>query len=676
MKRPKDTLIDLRRMIIRICHSKQLLNFVKGIWFFPSILTVLLIILSILQINGSSMGMYHNMLYGDSQSDKALLFGKPQSIRSDEWVVNTQKIISQKNNGFSTVNNNVGNGENETLINDVPTTNWSVIFKPQNLGFLVLPFNNAFSLRWWIMSYLLVLSCYFFVLMMIPRKKLLASLLSLAMLFSPFIQWWYTNGTLGSIYYSLFGAVVFTKLLNLKKRSSACLWSILLAYIAVCFVLILYPPFQIPCALVLIAFAVGYFLNKRKRIDIKILKRNLLYFCGAIILAISTVGLFVYQNYDVIKTVQNTAYPGRRVITSGGFNLEYLLSSNLSPILQSVTRTNAYLNGTTNQSEASNFILLIPFLLLPLIFLAYKKYRKDKKIDFILITSLILLGIMLAWLFIPGLDVLGIITLLRNVPLSRLLIGLGLLNFIIIIEFIKLYTQSEIRFSLKTSIIYALLVFIFYLLLDFHVMLLYPTFIGYKLAVVLAIPIALIVFCIMRKHFKLAALGLLMFALASTFRINPIYKGTAILTETPLSQAIQTIDKTSDKKWVTDSLMTENFAAMNGKKSISSVYSYPQFEIWNNTFKTTNQKNIYNRYAHVSFSFDRDKQASLEPTLSLISGDQFKVSVEPCDNFLKNDNIGFIITTKEFSDGVAPCASLIQSIKYPQLTFYIYGLTF
>lgn len=665
----------MKNIIINLIRSQKLHTFIHGDWFFPAILTFILIILSFLQINGSSIGIYHNILYGDSQADSSLIFGKPQAVRSDEWFVNTQKIISQKNNNYSKINDNIGNGENETLINDVPTTDWSVIFKPQNLGFLVLPFNNAFSLRWWIMSYLLVLSCYFFVLMMIPRKKLLASLLSLAMLFSPFIQWWYAYGTLGSIYYCLFGAVVFTKLLNTKKRSSACLWSILLAYIAVCFVLILYPPFQIPCALVLIAFAVGYFLNKRKRIDIKILKRNLIYFCGSIVLALSIVGLFVYQNYDVIKTVQNTAYPGQRVVTSGGFNLEYLLSSNLSPILQSIARTNTYLGGT-NQSEASNFILLIPFLLLPLIFLAYKKYKKDKKVDFILITTLVLLVIMLAWLFIPGLSALGVVTLLRSVPLQRLLIGLGLLNFIIIIEFIKLYTQSEIRFSLKTSIIYTLLVFIFYLLLDFHIMSLYPNFIGYKLAVVLAIPIALIVFCMMRKHFKLAALGLLMFALASTFHINPIYKGTAILTETPLSQAIQTIGKTSDKTWVTDVYQIKDFASINGEKSLSGVYTYPQLKIWNTTFNTTRQKEIYNRYAHVSFAFDRDKNLTIKPSLLLIWGDRFTVSVEPCDDFLKNNNVGFIITNEEFSNGVAPCASFIQSVVYPKQTFYIYRLSF
>jgi hypothetical protein len=615
------------------------------------------------------------ILYGN-QTDKALVFGKPQAVRGDEWIVNTQKTIAQKNNNFNTVNKNMGDGEDVSLLTDAPVNDWSVIFKPQNLGFFVLPFENAFSLRWWIMSYLLILSSYFFVLVLLPKKRLLASLLSLGFLFSPFFQWWYLYGTLGSVYYCLFGAVVFTKLLQTKQRLQAGLWSILLAYIAVCFILILYPPFQIPCALAMIAFAIGYFLEQRNNIDKKLLYRNLIYFICAIVLSLSIVGIFIYQKWDIFMTIQNTAYPGQRISASGGYDLIHALSSNLSPIFQSITRSNAYLSGATNQSESSNFILLLPFLFIPLLYLSYKKYRKDKKIDYILLSSSILLLIMLAWFFIPGIDVFGKFILLDKVPPSRLLIGLGLLNFIFIVEFVRLYSLLKERLSAMASIVYALLIVVFYLLLDFYLMIKFPGFIDYNFAVILSLPFAIIVVCFMRKYFILALSGLLLFTILSTFHINPIYRGLDDLTITPISQTIKEIGKTSNKKWVSeDGVLFENFATMNGEGSLNGVYLYPQFRIWDKVIPS-NQKDTYNRYAHVNFNFDRNINETVKPSLKLIQADRFDVIIEPCDIFLKQNNVGFLITSKQFVENEAPCATEIKSIVYPSITFFVYRLIF
>jgi hypothetical protein len=117
-----------------VLQSKVLHDFLHGIWLFPAILTLILIILSALQINGSSIGFYHEFFYGNAK-DPALIAGKPQSIRSDEWIVNTQKTIAQKNDNYKGINTNVGNGEDETLIYDAPTKDWSTIFKPHNIGF-------------------------------------------------------------------------------------------------------------------------------------------------------------------------------------------------------------------------------------------------------------------------------------------------------------------------------------------------------------------------------------------------------------------------------------------------------------------------------------------------------------------------------------------------------------
>jgi hypothetical protein len=256
----------------------------KSIWFFPLILTIILVGLSTLQLSGSSIGVYHQLFYG-TEKDNELLLNKPQQIRSDEWGVTSLKTIAQSNNNYEVMNRHVGMGENTTLLADMPNRDWSIIFKPHDIGFLVLPFDNAFALRWWAMSYLLVLSVYFFVCTLLPNKRLLAVLLSLAFLCSPFLQWWYTYGAFASIYYILFGATAFIKMFHSTSRLAEALWACLIAYLAVAFALVLYPPFQIPCALVLAIFLIGYLLDHRVDSEIESLKRKAILLISAVVTA-------------------------------------------------------------------------------------------------------------------------------------------------------------------------------------------------------------------------------------------------------------------------------------------------------------------------------------------------------------------------------------------------------
>lgn len=659
--------------------KEKIVLFIKSIWFFPAILTICLIVLCALNINGSSMGVYNDLFFGNnsSKNDQNLIFGQYKSIRSDEWIMNTQKVISQKNNNYQSINTNIGNGEDETLIIDAPTRDWSVIFKPHDLGFFVMPFETAFSLRWWLMAYFLVISCYLFVLLLLPGKKLLASIISLAFLFSPFLQWWYQYATLGPIYYALFGIVVFANLIKAKNKYIAMSLGLLLSYIAVCFALVLYPPFQIPCGLVLVFFSIGYLLNNLKIINKKTLKRNLIILAVSIIIALGTVGVFVAQHASTVNTIQNTAYPGKRIAKSGGYSVEHLLASNLSPLFQDSKRAPFYQKteiNAVNQSESSNFILIIPFIIIPLLFLSFKKYKKNRQVDYIILSTIALTVIILAWLFIPGLDLLGKITLLDKVPTQRLLIGLGLLNLISLTLFIKEYSESRQKIDFNISIIIALCVFILYLIIDFHTMKNFPEFIGFKYSILLAIPISLIIFFLSRKGFVMSCLILLIFSFLSTFHINPLYQGTSILENNLISQAIKEIGKTSDKKWVSEDIILENFATMNGEPSLTGVYVYPQKDVWNSIAKQ-NESYIYNRYAHVNFNFIRNNNLEA-PYLTLVSSDQFRVSIKPCDKFLKNQNVGFLMTSNPLSKDEAPCATKIKSITFPTATFTIYSLNF
>jgi hypothetical protein len=649
-------------------------KYVTSIWFFPAILTLILIILSVLQINGSSMGVYHSYFYGE-EKDPNLIANQPRYIRSDEWVVNTQKALAQKNNDFKVVNDNVGTGEDISLLSDAPYKDWSVIFKPHNFGFFVLPFDTAFALKWWMLSYFLILSTYFFILTILPDRKLLAILLSLGFLFSPFFQWWYLYGTLGTVYYTLFGLTVFIKLIHSRRISHAVGWGALLAYIGVSFAMILYPPFQIPCVIVAVAFLIGYVFDTKKSLKKLQLRNNLLIALAAVVLASLLVASFLYQKKDVVNAIQNTTYPGHRIIKSGGYDVRHLLSSQLSPLFQSMTKANHYSLpsiGATNQSESSNFILLLPLLIIPAIVIAFWR-RKVRSY-----TIIALLGVSLVytiWLFVPGMDFIGKITQLDKVPHNRALIGIGLLNLLMIVAFIKCYGGMKQKISTARSSVYALLVLVLILFINFNVVQLFPLFISYKTAILLAIPFAIIIFCLMRKYFISAAALLLLFGFLSTCFINPLYFGTQTLSETPVSKAIREVSGSSKKRWVSEQLLVENFASMNGRPSLTGAYLYPQLKLWDQLGQK-DKENLYNRYAHVNFTFDRDEAKTVKPIINSPSPDQFNVYIEPCDGFLKKTNVGYLLTTAKFSSEEAPCLTLAKEVRHPMVIYYIYRVTF
>ena len=241
---------------MKINFKAKLGQFFQSVWLFPVILTLLLLVLTAMKINGSSMGIYQSYFYG-TQKDTNIIAGKPEPIRSDEYLVDTQMTLAQSKVDYDQTNRNIGNGENMSLLLDVPYRSWSELFKPHNLVFFILPVEYAFAFKWWLMGYLLLISCYFFVLSLLPGKRLIAASIAISLLFSAFVQWWYQYVTLGPIYYSLFIATAIIHFLRQKVMLNKILFSLIITYLVICFVLVLYPPFQIPCAITLAGFTVG-----------------------------------------------------------------------------------------------------------------------------------------------------------------------------------------------------------------------------------------------------------------------------------------------------------------------------------------------------------------------------------------------------------------------------------
>lgn len=650
--------------------------FNKSIWVFPTIVLIIFIILVALKINGSSIGVYSSLINSPSEPDSSLIAGKPRTIRSDEWIVTTQMILAQSQESYPSFNQNIGNGQNMNIILDVPTKDWSQLFRPQNHAFFAMPMEYAFAYRWWFMAMVLLLAIYFLSLQFMPGRRLMSSALAVSVLFSAFIQWWYISATLACIAYGALALLLIIKTTEAKTVFQRIIYSSGLAYSLVSFAILLYPPFQIPIALVMLSFLIGYaFKLNNQRLLKKTALRLWPYISAVIAITIALTTLFLYQNREPLVAVQNTSYPGKRIVSSGEFPISHLLSGSLaSQNLRDSRAANYQIvsQGITNQSESSTFIFLA-FFLAPIVVFIYLKKSEHTPL---LIALLVCLTVFICWLFIPGIDIIGSITKLDIVPHNRLVIGLGFLNILLLIIMSAISSKSQKTITTPVAAVLSILCFFATILVHLSIQQSMPEYIGIIKSILLATPVPVMVFLFLKKQFTASFLLLAVFSILSSAPVNPLYRGLGILTENPVSQAVRQYPD-DHSIWAIEDIQLENIATINGRRSLSGVYVYPQLSLWEN-INNTQSMDRYNRYAHASFNIDRDPNKSIQTDFVESGFDQLVVKTEACSLFMQDSKVKYILSSGVIDPRDQTCIKDIDPIhlRGSGITFYIYTLQF
>ena len=645
------------------------LSIYRSIHFFPLICLVLLLGLTACRVSGSSVGLYNQAFYGSENHDPNLLANSPRGVRSDELLHLTPTAVGQVETDMNVINPTIGHGEDVSVVLDAPYHEWSTLFRPQNFAFFVLPLEYAFAFKWWLLAFLLLVSCYYLCILLLPSKRLWAALIAIIVFFSPFVQWWYQTGTLACLFYSFFIALTSILLLRTSSKIRQLLLGAVLAYELIAFALITYPPFQIPCALVTGIFVLGYMLDQRTKFPKTQFWRPIGIIGGAAVVALLVVIIYLKTRADVVALFQHTAYPGQRVVDSGGFSISHFFSNYLMGNLQSNERAAHYF---MNQSEASSFLLLSPFLLIPSLYVVVSSWVKERRIAWSLILINSVLALFLARLFVPHLNSLFNVLQLSAIPHNRLLIGVGLasvLQLIILLRYRASITPLIARLSAAVGFAVSLIAG---LLINQK----YPEFIENTLQIVLLSGVigGIILFILARRD-QIVTWGLVAFALlacASTISVHPLYRGLEPLTSSSLIQAVKNTGKTSDVWAVADSRLLVTIPLAAGKPAITNIYTYPQKELWQPLDPAGQNEAVYNRFAHVILQLQPDTSLMPDATITLGADDYFTVQTTTCAPFLKQAAVKFILTPTPIAD--LKCASLKQTIIYPASTFYIYEL--
>jgi hypothetical protein len=597
---------------------------------------IIFITLVALKINGSSIGMWENIVTSKAGNfNTANIIGKSRAIRTDEWNVQTPYYLSQamNNNFYPVVNYDITlSGENMIESYNAPVMDVSILAKPINWGFLLL--GKDYGLSWyWSMKIILLILLSFEICMIITNKNKAVSLLGAFWIaFTPAVQWWFMQHVGDLVLYLEAIIVSFYYILkNFNNMKLRILFLLLFSLSSIGFVLVLYPPLQVPMAYLCLAFMILIISDFKDKIKFKFI--DILMFIGSIMFIFIVLLHVLMISKDAISSLLNTAYPGKRVSNGGDVPLYYI----------NLFLTNVFLPykdiNFLNDCEASSVFNFLPAIILVMPILLKKHVENLKYGVTFVIFSLLAIYFMIFKInpFIAK------VTLLSYVTGIRIMVVYGLTA-----AYASIWAISVLSMSKYTNKIYAVFCSIFivatyyfsiikspmnkYVSLKYYIMLLIVFFVlNYLLIIgkkILFMPLMFVVI------------------LFAGITVNPIVRGTGSIYNNYLSYKIQGIRKEDQSaEWIDANDETGfmgSFLYANGVRTISGTNFYPDIKKWQKLDPSKKYNKIYNRYEHVNFQIYDGKTK-----FKLIASDSIVVKINAKD--LKKYNIKYILTKEDLT---------------------------
>jgi hypothetical protein len=628
-------------------RASGLPNWVVVSWF-PALVALLGVVLIVFRISGTSSGM--NFLTYGTGVDPRLVWGSPQQIRGDEWLVQQGWVVSQAQQGYPLINGTFPGGMNSTAVMELPTWDWTALLRPHMWGFLLFGLDVGVAWQWWIPGIGLATAAYLLFVTLVPRRPLTGALIATAVFFSPIIQWWYGPNSIWPVAWAMLAIAGTVWLLHDTRRWVRTTWAVVVGWLAATTAIGLYIPFSIPCVLVFVLFFIGTVVQQRpwSKDRLAALSRRLLPVVVAGVSAAVAIGLFVVTRLDVFTAVGNTVYPGQRSESTGSVFAKdpYAAGFLGAPFGQSFTASSPNLLGA-NQSESATVILIAVFLTPALVWFAVSTWRKSRRVDWVLVTTCLTVVIFLAYLFVPGWDALAKLLLLDRVPAERLRVGFLALTPLVIALVVKEVdsaTPEGWRAALRRNLVpaaacaalaAAVTGFIIYLVRtqDPGIQAVAPYWKITSVAIVLAAFLFLF-----RGSVTIAAACLLIAALTIGTWINPLYRGLFNLNDTRIGQAVLEINEEDPGTWVG---VGENpsmaILMSSGVDAYSGMQPYPSEEMWDEIDPDHSDENAWNRLAYVRWKFGQGEPQSSNPV-----ADQIITTFDACSDFAQ-EHVSYVL---------------------------------
>jgi hypothetical protein len=646
--------------------SRRLLPVDVRPWVFPGVVICLTLILTLTGWSGTSLGVV-------DPSHSQLIAGTPRAIRSDEWNVATPLIVAQSHHGYpATTQDSVGAHSLNVLL-DVPTKTWPSLFRPWDYGFFFLGLTRGFAFRWWTLSAVLLLGGYA-LLLQLTKRVLPAALFSVALWASPFFHWWYLDISLASAGLGMLALAAF--LAALEQRRGWIRLGLLAAttWALVAFVLVLYPPFQIPVAITMAAIGIadvwatrGPFRRALREVGPPL---------GAVLVSsLALAGAYYFSNRTAINLINSTVYPGHRRDTGGNTSLYQFFSAPYGVQLA--------LRGTslsfTNQSEISSFIFVAPYVLLQVIRTGIGALPRRARMQ--LVGAIIALSILSIWFFL-GLPLpLAMLTGLDRVPGQRSLIGIGMAGLFTVAIFSTGLRSRQSRTGAESprhrlqsrrlgsgALLAAGVAFGVTFWSGKVLEAADPSLkIGSHSAFAISLGVALATFLLSLGRPVAGASALSLLGLIVVLPVNPLYSGLSPYTSPEVTAVFTSVPDANRYSWVSFSnVPVANELIASGLRTVNAVSPYPNPAAWKVLDPSGSQRFIWDRYANLTFIPSPGLSTA---RLALPVGDQVEIEIDPCSPELRQLGVRFIVAPNPLGSS---CLTALKQAEVLGANVYLY----
>ena len=555
-------------------------------------------IVVILNVNGSSMGIWSEILRSNVSQD--VVMGLSRLERTDEYMVGTPFAYSQAYNDYGYFNSIIGNHPSDMfLIKDAPIASAVSIFRPFQWGYLLWGSARGLAFYWSARLVSLFLVAYQFFLMIADdgseqgkEHRGLALLGAVLISCAPMVQWWFA---VNNIVEMLVGAMLSLVMLSqyCKDRSSIrrAIYAIVIMMCAGMFIFSFYPAWQVPLAYVLLAVAIWQIAVHWGHIGMR--KRDW-------VVLVLVVGVFVElchqvmeQSWPTIQATLNTVYPGDRQSAGGGVPVNWLFSAVSGLAFPfSVFAPSPHSNGI-NSVEASGFIDFFPLgLLLALVVLIRRKGRD--LLSILLIVVCLFLGVY-ALFEIP--QELAKVTLMSFSTGRRALFGFGIVNIVLLIRALAL-KDWKIPIWLVVPIA-ALYAFAVVQVTQYT----HSNYLGTSWLIIMGVFLFLGAYAFIgsQKHTVAVSMACVVAIVMGTgLIVNPIRYGDAPLTQQPTVRRVSEIQQDDPGVWITvggSGYQVAQLLVANGIPTVNALAVTPNMDMWEKIDPEGKFESVYNRYA-------------------------------------------------------------------------------
>lgn len=639
-------------------------------WWFPVALLVSGVVLVAARLSGTSRGILW-LILGEG-ADPRLLAGTPRLIRSDEWLVNQGWTISQARWGYPTINPTFPGGMDATVLQELPSWDWSTILRPHEWGYLLFGLDVGISWMWWLPGLALAAAAYLAIVVFLPRRPLSAAALALGVVTAPVLTWnWGPNALWPAAWSLLFVAGV-RWMLSDERRAPRWVWAAVLGWLATTTAIGLYVPYIVPCVVTAVVVVIGLVVDAARgddRLAPRVIVARLVPLVVAGSAAAAVLTAWVLTRIETIRAVSSTVYPGARTVPSGDMLRDdpFLLGTASFVMGPSFSDDTLGTVLGSSASTAASGSLLPLFLLIGLVVLVVRSVRAGHRLDAVSVALTVVVVLAVAYLLIPGIDLLGTVTLFDKVTPLRFRVILVVLLPLVFALVVRHVDSAPRRIADWPAIVAAALVVASTGWVVAALAIKNPEVLQAGLLWIVVALASLVAawFVFVRGRAPIAAVSIGLASLVAGGGANPVYVGTFDLGETETGRAIREVDAEAPGAWVgVGAFPVMAVLVEAGVVGYSGLQTEPSEEMWEAIDPPGEYEDIWNRLAQVRWQFGEG-----EPEVMLFQQDLVVTTFDACSAF-GQDHVGYVLSDSEAQD--PGCLRELDDIVQGTQHFYIY----